>query len=109
MERRPLRDVMQEHLSPITESSSITALRRSISSLSIGLGILGVVAAISIVTGVTSWAYAPGVLLLIIGGVLGGISFYTVFDIYKSRQFGLWAAIATASGAVAYGLAVAFS
>lgn len=109
MERRLLREVMREHLSPITESSSITALRRSISSFFMGLAILSLVTAGSIVAGVTSWIYAPGVFLLMVGGVLGGFSFYTVFDIYKSRQFGLWAALATFVGALLYGIAVSIS
>lgn len=104
-----MRKVMREHLSPVTESPSITALGRSISTLSVGLGLFGVPVVFSILAGNLSWFFLPGVLLLIAGGVLGAVSWFIVVDIYLSRRYGLWAAVATALGAALVGLAIVIS
>ncbi|MFG1929004.1 hypothetical protein [Cryptosporangium sp. NPDC048952] len=109
MERRSLREVVREHVDPVTEASPVTTLRRSLATLSILAGLFGVSATVSLMASDLPWSTLPGIVLLTIGGGLGVLVWWNVADISASRRAGLSAAVTTLAGALVFALAVTLS
>jgi hypothetical protein len=95
--RREFMDNVRQQLAADTESTWVWLMRRNAAGLSAGFGFLGLILPLPMALGDVSWAAVPGALLLIAGGVLGFVSWFSG-DVWVSRRSGAWAALCTAVG-----------
>ncbi|GAA2561401.1 hypothetical protein GCM10010435_36390 [Winogradskya consettensis] len=95
--RRTFRADVREQTAAQTESPAVARVRFYAANLSILFGLIGLVSIIPLMAGDISWAAAPGCVLMIAGGALGGMV-HVAGGVQPARRFGLLAAICTVLG-----------
>ncbi|GIE31905.1 hypothetical protein Ait01nite_049500 [Actinoplanes italicus] len=99
--RQSFREEFRRQTSAETESPPIARVRHYAAVLSIVFGIIGLGGLFSLAVGNISGAQGVSLVLLIAGGVLGGLVLLNS-DVVAARRLGLWAAVCTLAGFLAF-------